>query len=374
MNAFMQEVLKHHPYIVSGREMLLTKKAESKTGLTPADPRIDIGYFPGIPESIGDKVTWSVSQSIDFPTVYRNIKIKNEQDYEQAILEFRLAIIILLEEAREKAIMMIALQKHINKTKERIEHLARLKEAYSKMLEEGEATIIEYNKIGLDIAAMKNDLMEYESEEQVLKSNLDLISSNKSNLVEGYPVFDEPELKDLIAEKKKVHPSFLIPEKEIMIAGSKLAMVKSEKLPALEIGFASEIIAANQFTGPRIGFSIPLWQNRGRINKARADQNLSEVRLVSEVKLLDNDIRNRYDKYLKIRESLKILQQSVEKYTASELLLEALNEKEISLIEYFTELRAYYDIEDRIIETEKEYYIVCSRLYDHFPDLNIPEN
>ncbi len=374
VNTFIQEVLKNHPYIVSGRELLSSKKAESKTGLTPPNPNISVGYFPGIPETIGDKVTWSVSQTIDFPTFYRDMKIKKEHDYEQAVLEYRLTVIRLLQEAREKAIKYIALQNHVEKTENRIEHLNKLEESYAKMLKEGEATVIEYNKIGLDIAAMRSELMEYESEEQMVKSYLDLLSSNNSNLIEGYPVFEEPDLASLIDEKKKMHPSFMIPEKEIMIAESNMELVRSEKLPAIEIGFASEIIAANQFTGPRIGLSVPLWQNKGRMNKARADHSYSEMHLVSEVKLLENNIKSMYDKYLIIRESLEILKRSFEKYTASELLLKALKEREISLIEYFTELRAYYDIEDRIIETEKNYYIVCSRLYDHFPDLNFQEN
>ena len=376
VNAFMQEVLKYHPYIVSGREMLLTKKAESKTGLTPADPNINIGYFPGIPESIGDKVTWSVSQSIDFPTVYKNIKIKKEYDYEQAVLEFRLAVIILLEEAREKAIMMIALQKHINRTEKRIEHLEKLEEAYSKMLDEGEATIIEYNKISLDLAAMKNSLMEYESDQQMVKSYLDLISSNNSEMIEDsdYPLFDKPVFPDLLEEKREMHPSFIIPEKDIIIAESNLKLEKSKQLPALNIGFASEIIAANQFTGPTVGLSIPLWKNKGRVKKARAEKSSYEVQSESNIKMLENSVRNRYNKYLSIKEGLTVLEQSLKEYTSSDLLLNALEEGEISIIEYFTELSAYYDIEDKIIEKEKEYYILCSQLYDHFPDLNFQEN
>ena len=376
VNAFMQEVLKHHPGIVSGRELLTSRKAESKTGLTPADPNINVGYFPGIPESIGDKITWSVSQSIDFPSLYKNIKLKKENDYQQAIMEYRLAVLILLEEAREKAIMLIALQENINKTKKRIEHLNRLEEAYSKMLEEGEATIIEYNKIGLGLAVKKNMLMEYESERQTIKSYLDLISSNNSEIIErsAYPLFDEPEFLDLLEEKREMHPAFMIPEKEIVIAESNIKLAKARKLPAFEIGFASEIIAENQFTGPTIGLSIPLWKNKGRVEEARAKKSLYEVQYESQIRLLENNLENKYNQYLSVKESLRILKRSLTEYITSDLLLKALQEGEISIIEYFTELSAYYDIEDKIIEKEKEYYKLCSQLYDHFPDLNFQEN
>ena len=75
-----------------------------------------------------------------------------------------------------------------------------------------------------------------------------------------------------------------------------------------------------------------------------------------------------------MKESLRILKRSLTEYITSDLLLKALQEGEISIIEYFTELSAYYDIEDKIIEKEKEYYKLCSQLYDHFPDLNFQEN
>lgn len=374
IDEFLYKVMENHPGILAGRELLSSEEAYSKTGYTPKDPFVQAGVFPGIPETTGNKVTWAVEQSFDFPTHYRNIKRLKRNDYEQAILEYRHTVMIMLENARAGAIEMTALQKHIERSSERVKHLLAKEEAYSRMLDEGEITIIEYNKAGLALAHQQAILIEYSTKMESVKAYLDMVSGNNSGMIETstYPLFKEPEPENLLAEKRESHPAFTLAAKNIEIAESNIKVISSDKLPELTIGYASEIVAASRFTGPTLGLSLPLWENKGRLEAAKAKKTHYRSDYENRVTVMENEIKSRYNKFLSVKSGLKTLRSSLPDSQVRSILNKALEEGEISVIEYFNELSEYYKTEDKMIELEKEYFLLLSDLYNHFPGLIIP--
>jgi len=373
---FIRIVLEKHPGIIAEKELLNALEAESQTGYTPPNPQVNVGYFPGLPRETGEKITWSVSQSLDFPGRYRRLKTLGRNNYEQAQLEYENSVLAYLSDTRGAVFELIALRKRIVVTEERMEHIKQMEEGYRKMLDEGEVTIIDYNKIRLEAAGMKNTLHEYRSREDELLVFLDMVSGNNSSLLDhsAYPLFEEPVADRLLEEKKAMHPAFRIPGKEIEIADSRLDVVRTKSLPGLQLGFASEIVAASQFTGPTLGISIPLWENKGRIDAEKAKKNHYEAEYSKLMLIYENEFRALYARYLSVRTAMNELQDAYRESASEDLLIKALEAGGISLIEYFTELAAFYNIEDRIIGLEKEYYTLLSELYDHFPGLNIPQN
>ncbi len=374
INEFLYEVMENHPGIIAGQELLSSEEAYSKTGYTPKDPSVQAGFFPGRPETTANKITWSVNQSFDFPGHYRNIKRLKKNDYEQAVMEYRYTVMALLENARASVIEMTALQKHIDSSSERVIHLQSREEAYSRMLNEGEITIIEYNKARMALAHQKNILREYNADMESVKAYLDMISGDKSAMVEttAYPLFEEPEPENLLAEKRENHPAFSLPGKNIEIAESNISVIRSDKLPELTLGYASEIVAASRFTGPTLGLSVPLWENKGRLEEAKAKKSHYRAEYENRITVMENDFKTGYKEYLSVKSGLETLRNSLPGGQAKTLLNKALEEGEISVIEYFIELSEYYDTEDMVIELEKEYYLLLSELYNHFPGLIIP--
>jgi len=373
---FIRTVLDKHPGILAEKELLNALEAESQTGYTPPNPQVSMGYFPGLPREIGEKITWSVTQSLDFPSRYRRLKTLGRNNYEQALLEYQNAVLKYLSDTRTNVIELIALRKQIRITEGRLEHISKMEDAYSKMLDAGEVTIIGYNKIRLEKAGMKNKLLYYRSREDEMLVYLDMISGNNSSMLDhsSYPIFEEPEAESLLEEKRAMHPAFKIPGKEIEIAASRLDVVKTKSLPGLQLGFASEIVAASEFTGPTVGISIPLWENKGRIEAEKAKKNHYEAEYNNAMLIFENEFRTLYARYLSVKNAMHELQDAYNESASEQLLNKALGEGGISVIEYFTELAAFYSIEDSITGLEKEYYILLSELYDHFPGINITHN
>ena len=60
----------NNPELKLARENLSMLKTEFKTGITPSDPAVEYGYFPGNKPDIGIKEVFGVTQEFDFPVVY----------------------------------------------------------------------------------------------------------------------------------------------------------------------------------------------------------------------------------------------------------------------------------------------------------------
>ncbi|MDT8401956.1 MAG: TolC family protein [Bacteroidales bacterium] len=375
-DTFIQKVLEKHPGILAEKELLLSREAESQAGYTPPNPNISMGYFPGLPREIGEKITWSVSQSLDLPARYRRLKTLGRNNYEQSLLEYHNKVLAYLSDIRSRTIELVALRKQIEVSEERLEHIRQMEDAYKKMLDEGEVTIIDFNKIMLTGAGMKNTLLGYRNREDAMLAFLDMVSGNNASLLDrsGWPLFEEPEADRLLEEKRAMHPAFKIPGKEIEIAASRLDVVKTKSMPGFQLGFASEIVAASEFTGPTLGISIPLWENKGRIAAEKAKISHHEAEYHNIMLVYENEFRTQYARYLSVKNGLRELRNAYDQSASKALLNKSLEEGGISVIEYFTELAAFYSIEDRIIDLEREYYILLSDLYDHFPGLIIPQN
>ncbi len=373
---FILTVKECHPGIIAGKKQLVSKEAEYRTGNTPPDPEVSIGYFPGIPSTAGEKITWSVSQSFDFPSTYTRTRKLKKNEYEEAVLEYDYSTLILLQEARSKAIEYIALEKKINICSERLEHLQNIERSCKKLIDQGEATIIEYNKARLSVTGMENKLQEYRAERDMTGSYLNLISNNNAAILDSadYPLFKDPDIEHLLAEKRDVFPVFGIADKQLEITQDNINLALSGRLPELKLGFASEIVAATQYTGPTIGMTLPLWKNKGKVEAAKAKKELYAVKYDNTMMIVENEIRSKYNKYLSVRDRLETLRERLKKYDPERNLYKALEEGEITIIEYFTELFAYYESKDRLIDLEKDYYLLLSELYDHFPGMNIVHN
>lgn len=66
----LKEIESNNPLLKSGVLWKEAKRAEASTGITPANPFVEAGWFPAEEKGVGMKKTWGISQSFDFPTLY----------------------------------------------------------------------------------------------------------------------------------------------------------------------------------------------------------------------------------------------------------------------------------------------------------------
>jgi len=364
---FLKHVDSNNPGIIAFGKLLEARKREARTGITPPDPYVSLGYMPGTTTEIGTKKAWSVTQSFSFPTRYILQNKLGKNTIVLAEQEFDLARLNTMLEAKQLLFDFIYNQKWLGVLNDRKELYNNLKSGWQKMLDSGEATILDYNKILLELSSMTLTINKVETNLAVLREKLRYISGNNIELplITEYPSAPEPDYESLIAEKNTIHPAFLMPEAEYQISLQEVRLSKSGSLPEFQAGIESEIIPGETYTGPVAGLTIPLWSNT---NKVKASVLMAEHSAASRDAVLlelTTQVMSTYENSISLKKSIIEITGILDSGSSRLFLDKALSSGEISLTDYFLYLKTIFDAEDHLYELEYEYNKTLAVLYDH---------
>jgi len=367
ISTFLEEVSENNPEILSYQKLLEAKKIEARTGLTPSDPSVSFGYMPGNSEAIGNKKVWSVNQSFSFPTKYLLLGKVSKSTIILAEQEFNLGKLLTLLDAKLTMFDLIYNEKTLSVLLTRKEGYDRLQTAWKKMVDYGEATILEYNKITMELSSLNLRITRTEADISMLKNKLRFLSGNNSTLpdIKNYPLTAEPDPDFLISEKTLNHPSFIIPEKEYILSGEQFKLSKTGSLPEFQIGYNSEIIPGETYAGPVAGFTIPLWSNSNRIKAASAMADHSAAKRDAELTRLKSEVQYEYSNMKALKKSMMEIADILKSTDNKKYLDIALNNGEISITTYFSDLSVMNQIEDQHLELEHEYNKSLAFLLDY---------
>ena len=367
METFLNIVKVNNPEIIAYGKLLDAKKYEVRTGITPPDPSVTFGYMPGTTADIGTKTTWSVSQSFSFPTRYillgkigKNALTAAEEEYQIGILNTLLNAKLLLYD-------LIYDRKSLDLLTGRKELYDRMKTAWEKMVESGEATILEYNRILLELSSLNLRISRISSDVSVLKQKLDYMSGGSFDPAPYTNYYPEAEtdLETLISEKQGLHPAFRLPETEYQISLQEVKIARTASLPEFQAGIGSESVPGETYTGPVAGISLPLWSNSNKVKTAISKAEHSAAKRDAILLELRTGIRSEYENMNALKTSMNETMEIISKSDNRQFLDKALSAGEISLTDYFIYLEAYFQAEDKFYEIENEYHKSLARLYDH---------
>lgn len=363
---FLEKVYLNNPDIEAASLLMSADEAFSKTGLNPDDPVLRGGYFPGSPATNNDKFTWGISQSFDFPSRYSKLKELRRTNLEQARNEYALLKMELMENARSLALEYISMQKQLARLEERKNNLFQMEQSYLKMFESGETTIIEVNKIRIWRTRIESEIRELVTKKALSASGLDYLSGGNSALLDKseFPVFGSIGIDSLINIYYNVHPAFRLPSFENKASMDMVELARSENLPSFELGYSSEIVGTERFTGPSLGISLPLWKNSGKVKSTIAQSEYIRQKNLNTLALLETEYRNYYSSLLSVSDNIEMLNNALSDSNNRMLLNKLLDEGEIALAEYYLELSAIYELEDIYIELMLKKNTLLSKLFE----------
>ncbi len=363
---FLQQVSRNNPEILAYQKLLEARRIEAKTGLTPSDPVISFGIWPGNSAAIGSKKIWSVNQSFAFPTKYLIQKRVNISTLILAEQEFNFGKLMTLLNAKLLFIDLVYSEKTLNILLERKKGYDNLLDSWKKMVSYGEATILEYNKIAMELSSLTLNINKREAQIKTLSNKLQYLAGNNASLPElfNYPLTEEQDFEELITYKTEFHPSFIIPQKEYLLSVEEIKLTKTGSLPEFQIGVGSEIVMGEAYTGPVAGFSVPLWSNLNKVKTASAISDQTAAARDAELLRLKSEVMIEFLNMDAIKKSMLDISDILKTGENKKYLDIALGSGEISLTTYFSDLGVMHEIEDRFYELEYEYNKSLARLYD----------
>ena len=350
-------------------KMTDAQKLEAQTGKFLANPSVEWEQMWGNRNNPGSEYTLTVKQSLDFPTTYSN---KNKlANLKANTIGFQSAAYRqqLLLNAKQTCIEIIYLRKQKSLLDERLANAETMFALYKKRFESGDANQLELNKIQLELLNAQN-------QSRLNKAALTAAEEQLRNFNGGNPITfdatDYPTGEELInfdqlqAAFMEADPNLKSLTGDQEIANREVKLSRSLTLPKFDVGYkrnaAKDHVASNGFM---VGVSIPLFENKNTVKKAKAQAEFATASLEDNRLNLKTNLQQLYQQAEALQISRADYAKVLEQQRNIELLNKALNAGQLSVIDYFTELSTIYDSHQSYLDVEKEYHSILAQLYQY---------
>ncbi len=365
IGSILEQVEKNNTSLIAIRSYLDAEKIGNNTGKYLQNPEVEVHYLWSNPATMGNRTDFTIKQGFDFPSAYKYksdiSKLKNQQvelEYNKQLRETLLKVkLICLNLVYNNALKKELV---IRKT-----HALEIVNSYKRKYELGESNILEYNKVKLALLNISNNLVNVNIEIDALLNTL--IGYNGGKKIE----YNQDEFLDLelpnnfdtwFKKAEQNNPILNWIRREIEINRAQEKYTRAMSLPKIEAGYMSEAIVGEKFQGVVVGLSIPLWENKNTVKHIKGNT-LAQIDMETDHKLqFYNRLYSLHNKAVKLKKEISSYGIEMELLNNSFVLKKALDNGEISLIEYIYEFSMYYESIDNLLKMELELYSTVAEL------------
>ena len=365
----MEEVLfsvrANNPELLSLEKSLEAQIIAIKGENMPEDPSVEYSSFYSSSVSGQSGSELVVSQGFEFPTLYAARHKRNELSREALGKSFdneRRRILLDAKLLCHDIIMYRQIGELLNMQSEIAEDLLAL---YQQRLVAGDASVLEVNKIKMELMSVATSVSENNAALDAACRRLDAMNGGQGIVFDAdfYPLVEDVADKEAaVAEYLSEDASVAAAENAAEAARKDVSISRQGWIPRFEVGYRRNTAIREAEHGFLVGGSIPLFSNQRKVAMAKARSaaavsslNAARLQSESEVRSLLNEIdqtRNALDAYDEplMRETLDLLGQAVEG-------------GEISLIDYFVEASSIYTNLTACITLKNGWHKLMARLY-----------
>ena len=366
INELLRSVETHNTELKAFSQRMQAQKTENKLSNNLPDPTVSYSHLWGADnssETIGELI---VSQSMDFPTLYHTRRQLNRQKNVMADHEYQLKRRKILLKAQEICFDIILLREEQLLLKERHQNASELATLYQQRIESGDANVIELNKVKLELLNAKTEASINETNLKKKEEELIILNGSIPFQTEQltYPAIvlptDYAEIKDDVLNGELALAAL---EQESRVGHNLLKVAQESWLPKLEIGYRRNTESGAPFNGFVVGFSVPLFENKGKVKMAR--QQLLSTELSKE-QVKSETSYNALQNFREAQKTKLLMDEYASLFKEhSDLLIlkEALKSGQISLIEYFSEAAIIYQSQLNYLQLENKYHKTVASLF-----------
>ena len=361
----LESVAKNNPELEAFSKDVEARSLQMKSENILEDPTIEYSsfYSSGVSGQSGSELV--VSQGFDFPTLYAARHQMNELS--------RSALGSGLENERRRILLDaknicldIIMYRQIGELLKMQAGIAdELLSLYTRRLESGDASALEVNKIKMELMSVATAVARNNASLDAACRALNAMNGGRETIFDAdfYPLVEE------VLDKEAAVEEYLSSDASVAAAESAAAAARKEVsvnrqgwIPKFEIGYRRNTAIRDAEHGFLVGCSIPLFSNhkkvamaKARSTSAQSNLNYARLRSEAEVRALLNEMDQTaaaiaaYNEPL-MRETLELLRQAVEG-------------GEISLIDYFVEASGIYGSLTDCITLQNSWQKLAARLF-----------
>ena len=361
----LQSIEQNNKELQSAVQLTKAQKMENRTANNLADPTVSYSSFYKNGAGVGHGTEFVASQGFDFPTQYitrnRQADLANE-----ALSKEQLAIRrdILLK-AKTLCLDLILLNQEKALMDIRKQNADELEALYTQRMEAGDANILEVNKIKMERMNVQTEVAQNHAAH---RAALQSLLAMNGNLPLEFTETQYPEVKEIL-DFNTLRDEVMASDLDLQAlslatkaAEKQVSVNKQDWLPKLEAGFRRNTDSEMSMNGFMVGGSIPLFSNRKKVQIAKA-QALSAQLMQEDAKLqVENNLMALYNEVQQLKEAMDAYDAPL-MVRSLDLLKEALQEGQISLIEYFVEAESVYKNLQARMQLENQYQKVMAAIY-----------
>ncbi|WP_293665565.1 TolC family protein [uncultured Parabacteroides sp.] len=367
----IEEVLRsveaNNKELQANHQLVTARKIEARLDNNLPDPSVSYTHQYGNKEGMGIQGELVASQSFDFPSVYvqkNKLSQAKGEGFDRQGAEIRQQILL---QAKEVCLDLILLNQQKNLLDTRRQNAEQLSALYATRLQNGDANVLEVNKIDLELLNAKNEARMNEAARVAKLHELAMLNGGIAiNFTDTayLPVEAPQSFVDLKQEAVPADRQLLSLQSEKAAALRQLSVSKSLNLPGFELGYRLNTATGGQrFNGFLVGISIPLFSNRNNVKQAKAQSLYTDLQLESTTTTVENELLRLYNQSLALKTSIDEYSDVLKSQNNLALLNKAIQAGQISMIEYFVDVTTLYQSLQNYMQLQNEYQKVMAQLY-----------
>lgn len=361
----LKSIEQNNKALQSQQQAANAEKMENRTVNNLPDPTLNYSSFYSNSAEGGHGTEFVATQGFDFPTQYitrnRQATLQNEavdmrtratrRDILLAAKNLCLDLILLNQ---EKALMDI-----------RLKNADELQALYEKRLSTGDANILEVNKIKMERMSVQTEVAQNTAAHRTALQSLLAMNGNQAlEFAETeYPAVEEINDYNLMRDRVIASDIDLQAASATVRAAEKQVKVDRQGwLPKLEVGFRRNTNSVEAENGFVIGGSLPLFENRKRVKIAKAQAVSAQLVRESIREQVEAGLMAQFNEMQQLKTAMQAYDVPL-MHRSLQLLKQALEEGQISLIDYFVETDNIYRNLQAYMQVENQYQKVMANIY-----------
>lgn len=362
----LRQVEENNPMLKAARQQSEAQQLEAHVGLMLPDPEVDLTLFRGFPAEQGTRWDLRVSQSFEMPSVYvRRARLRNLREH-AAELDYETIRNALLHEAQLVCAEYIYNRAIYSVYDKRLVTCYKLVALYEKRLQQGDCSVLDYNRVKVELAETDNLATHVLLRAGHLYRELCTLAG-----VESYDfrqeTFDTVILPLMFNEwydtVEMRNPQLRILQNQDDTRQQELQLSRSQWLPSMSVGYASETVTGAAFRGVTVGMTLPVWSQPRAVRQAKVSRMASQQTLTARRGQTYNETQCLMHHLFALQNNLNNMRAAYEGHNSLDLLEKAFEKGEISLEQYLIQMEHCTQLELAIWEVAYEMERGCIDLY-----------
>ncbi|MBQ6069027.1 MAG: TolC family protein [Bacteroidales bacterium] len=353
----LQYAEKHNPTLLAAAKRAEAEKATAHVGALIPNPEIGTAYYWGDPAEVGIRWDMHVSQTFEMPSVLiRKARLRNLQEH-AAELNYQVVRNATLLEIQQMCADWVYYHAITAIYTRRCQTAARLADLYKKRFASGDCSVLDYNRAQMHLADMQTMTTDAMLKEDHAVHDIRMLVGG-----DDYPAIPieyettivESSFQSWYEQLEMRNPTLQLLSNQVETNNQQLQLTRSQWLPTMNVGYASENHTGESFRGITLGLELPLWSQQRAVRAARLQGEASQQELNAQRKRLEEHLYCMFHRHEMLIHNVKNLRDALRQYDSQTYLERALEAGEISLEQYLQQSDFYQKIELQIWETAHE--------------------